>query len=484
MARRVETWGFRQGKLVRLDRNPRLVKNSVQTATATGVVSTSVFTGGTTVAPLPYPTYTDYPVVKWEVLDPQYSQRNLNSWAELPNMNILKKLTSRAYVELPEGFRGKVVGFTDVNYYGVYAPNCMGMWGKGPEKAIIRLEPYSSTIANLITPQPVTGAANGDAEGGPADNATIFRLGPTGSAVNAAVHNYGWTLMGTNQPDQAAGAKPGTFQHPHNYSGIVQYMGTGSTDHWMVIGGCQGDWNSPPGEKFQYAMYRTKTQSYARYVEITGFNEGAIANGAAPTDYQGATGERVGGGIGNNGGYMTTYENCNFHDAFVSGLAISGAGGPNGTLSNGFISKDVKLWNNANNQYPNPGGRTFGGLNHEGTVGVIRHERPDFKMGRYQNNYHNPHIFFGNWVGNQTSIDIIEPIWEGPQFGSPAGTWVNATNGCLIISQPTTYAGSPNTSTMMPRVVKDGVVLQPLIRPSGQGWPSGGNPRTHYMLVR
>lgn len=484
MSRLVQRWSVRNGRLVKLGSTPYSAAQTVIKPFTYNVYQT----GGTTVAPAPYPSFADYPVIKWEQLDTQYEARNLNTWAELPDMNILRNLTQRAYVELPEGFRGKIVDFrsggTD---YGVYAPNCMGLWGKGPEKAVIRMEPYSSTRAPEMVPQPVTGAANGDAVGGP--GVTMMRLGPTNSSVNAAIHNYGFALFGTNQPDQPAGPKPGTYQHPHNYSGLNTYMGTGSTDVYLVIGGTQGDWNSPPGETFQYQNYRGKTQCFMDYCEVTGFNEAGIASGGPPTDYQGAYGTKVGGGVGSNGAKNSTYRWCNIHDAFVSGGPIfSGAGGPNGNLCTDSTTVDVKTWNNANGVYPNPGGRTFGGYNHEGALGNLSYTRPNIKMGPFQSQYHNPHFFFGGWKGNPDSITIFEPVWEGPQNNAPAGTYVNATQGLLIVSMPTTYAGQPNTNTTLPVITVQGNVLQPLVRPAGQGWPNasaaGATWKTHYMLTR
>jgi len=69
------------------------------------------------------------------------------------------------------------------------------------------------------------------------------------SSTVAAVHCYGWTLAGTDQPDGPNG-------EPHNYSGLVDYFGTNSTYSHMKVLGVPGDWGSPPGETFQFASYR------------------------------------------------------------------------------------------------------------------------------------------------------------------------------------------------------------------------------------
>lgn len=461
---------------------------SSQSAFGTASVHINANVGGTTVAPAPFPTYTDYPLVEWTTLDPSYASRNLNNWAELPEMStILNKLTFRAYVHLPEGFRGKITDFKSQGTpYGCYAPNCMGLWGHGPEKAVIRMAPMSSTVAALV-PLQGAGNANGDGTSNPY---TMMRLGPMNSSVSAAVHNYGFAMFGTHQPDQLANPdKAGTTQHPHNYSGYQDYMGSGSTTVWCVFGGVQGDWQSPPGETFVAAMLRSKTQCFMDYCEFTGFTEGDVAHGANPTDYLGTSfleSERVSGGVGCNAAVNPTFRWCNFHDFFVSGGPIvSGAGGPAGALCIGGTMVQNKSWYNANHFPTSTPGKQFGGLNNEGCIGPqqLLYDQPDIRLGPYQNTLQNYHVFLGNWLQDHPDIVINKPIIQG--IGSPAGTFITSNNGALYVGMPVTYSGQPNKQVTPPTVIGvNGNVLIARERAAGAGMPSNVNPATEYVLAR
>lgn len=478
MSRLVQTWQVRGGRLVKPGSPPR--GNGVQSRTRSGLVS--VLVAGTTPAPLPFPTYTDYPLRQWADLDSQYSVRNLNSWDELPDVSaVLRSMTSRAYVELPEGFRGKIVDFNSGGTsYGVYAPNCMGMWGRGPEKAVIRIEPMSSTKAGNIPQQTGGSTQLGNGVDGASNPYTLIRLGPMNSGTDAAVHNYGFALCGTDQPPQLSG-------EPHNYSGMLAYMGTGSTDEWLTICGVPGDWNSPPGETFQYAMYKNKTQSFSRFMEIDGRNETGVADGSAPPrDFTGTGGRQVGAAVGNNGSINPTYEDLYCHDAYIGGPTISGAGGPDGTICQGATFVRLRAHRNANHgphAGQNSGGKTFGGFNIEGTLGTVLLDQPDFIMSNQQT-YQKEHISIANMLGDLSNLTINEPRWESPLFGSQSG-WVNATNGAFIFKIPDNYpfAGDTNSQVSPPTVIVNGVQLQVAHRYKGQGWPSGVNPATHMIYV-
>lgn len=409
---------------------------------------------------IPYPTYTDYPTIPYETLWSQVmaatpaASRTPMTGSGSDVGQVLRAMTTPAYVTLPDGFVGELVDFVDINHYSVYAPKCMGIWGPSadPSRAIIRLRPMSSTQASLV-PVQTAGDANGD---GVTNPLLLMRLGPGNSTTVAAVHCYGWTLAGTDQPDGPNG-------QPHNYSGLIDYHGTNSTFQCMKILGIPGDWNSPPGETFAFASYYANGSLYEQ-LEVDGFNE---------------AGERVGGGAaGTNASGNVTYKDCYFHDSYVSGGPIfSGAGGPNGTMCYAVKSINVKSWHNANHVVPNPGGKTFGGLNHEGVYTSVLHDHPDIKLDNYAT-LQTPHVFIGNTQVDCPNFVINEPEWH-PELGYPA-----ATNGAFVAQVPATYAGVSNKQTTYPTVIKNGVTLQPVIRATGAGWPSGVNPATQYILIR
>ncbi len=410
-------------------------------------------------APPPYPTYTDYPVIEYATLWADamaglpVNQRTPMSGPGSNVGQVLGSMDSFAYVRLPDGFEGELIDFSFFGVYALYAPKCMGIWGPSsdPSRAIIRFKEMSSTQASAVPPQ-TDGDANGDGTSNPL---TLMRLGPCNSSTVAAVHCHGWTLAGTDQPDGPNG-------EPHNYSGLTDYYGTNSTYNCMKIMGVPGDWNSPPGETFQFASYHATGSTY-EYMEVDGYNE---------------AGRQVGGGVGNNASNDVTFKNCNFHDAYVSGGPIfSGAGGPNGTMCRDVKSINVRSYNNANHIVPNPGGKNFGGLNHEGVYGSVLHDHPEIFLDN-QAVLQNRHVFIGNTQVDCPDFVINEPEWH-PELGYPA-----ATNGAFTVGVPVNYAGTTNKQTTYPTVIKNGVTLQPVLRAPGAGWPSGVNPATQYIVIR
>jgi hypothetical protein len=475
----VTTWQMRGGRLVKAGSPGR--GTTVVGRKKSLSISVSPVVGGSSAPPVPYPTYTDYPAVDWTTLDTQYSSRNLNSWAELPNMStVLRSLSSRAYVKLPDGFRGKISNFNSGGtQFGVFAPNCMGMWGNGPNKAVIWMEPNSSTMAANIPVQSGGSTTTGNGIDGASNPYTMMRLGPMNSSTNAAVHNYGFAMCGTDQPVNSNG-------EPHMYSGLMAYMGSGSTDEWLTICGVPGDWNSPPGETFQYAMYRTKTRSWARFVEIDGLNVPGVSTGGNPTDFNGTAGGRqVGSAVGNNGALDIVFEDLYVHDTYIGGPTVSGAGGPDGTVCQNPTFTRMRSHRNANHgphAGQNSGGKTFGGFNIEGTLGTILLDQPDFRMSNEQT-YQKEHVSIANMLGDATVI-INEPRWDSPLFGSSSG-FVSATNGCFIFKIPDSYpfAGQANSQRSTPQVTVLGQPLQVVHRFAGQGWPSGLNPATQMIYV-
>jgi hypothetical protein len=377
---------------------------------------------------------------------------------------VFASMTSRAYVRLPppvggvEWF-GEIVDFAQAGVYGVYAPNCMGIWchpsdiptwddstrtlSGGP---IIRMRTMSSTKAASV---PVNQGV-GD---GQTNQLALMRLGPSGGGGGYSTHCYGWTLAGTDQPTGPNG-------QPHSYNGLVDYFSASATFRLMKIMGVQGDWNSPPGETFQFSTYRTSNPTY-EFLEINGFNE---------------AGRQVGGGVGGNGASNVTYRHCNFHDSYVSGGPIfSGAGGPSGAMCSNVSVYDCWSHHNANHVIPNPGGKNFPALNHEGVFGSTLHDHPDLMMDNMAT-YQAPYVFIGNTQVNQTNFVINEPNWH-PELGTVPGT-----NSAFWIQIPAVYAGVTNTQTTIPTVIKNGVTLTPVIRAPGAGWPAGVNPSTQFIV--
>lgn len=472
---RVETWTSKGAKLVRYGRASR---GSAQRLVKSTTIHVNVHVGPGN-PPIPFPTYTDYPLVQWSTLDTSYYLRNLNNWSELPNMSdVLRSLTSRAYVELPPGFRGKIVDFkSGGTTIGCFAPNCMGLWGHGPDKAVIRLEPGSSTVAASVPLQ----------NSGSTNPFLLMRLGPSNSSVSAAVHNYGFALFGTDQPNQPAAIDPntgsamsGSWAHPHNYQGLQNNQQSGGTEEWLVIGGVQGDWGAPPGETEAHTFYRSKAACFMRYCTVTGYQERSIAQGGAPTDWTADYSTRVGASAGAFGAESPTYENCEFSDSYVSGAPdIAAAGGATGTLSHNATFRYCRTNMNANHIVPNPGGKTFRAANHEGVYGTVYYDHHDFGHLDNEPTLQMAHVFIGNTQTDAPDFTIFEPTWDR----SP-GSFVPATNGAFLVQIPATYAGAANRQTSVPTVIKNGVTLTPVTRATNAGWPSGVNPVTQFILMK
>jgi hypothetical protein len=382
---RAETWTVRNGKVVRLNRPPR---GNQQSATKTTTLTVHV--GGTSIAPLPYPSYTDYPTVDWTTLDTSYASRNLNLWAELPDVDaILRAMPSRAYVKLPDGFRGKYRDFkSGGSLHGILAPNCMGLWGNGPDKAVIRMEPMTSTKVSSVPLQSSKG-----------NNPLIaMRLGPASPTVTAGVHCYGFAFGGTDQP-LFSGQGNSLPAHPHPYHGIRSYYETGATYDWMEIFGFPGDRNSPPGETKQHTFYRGRARNSMRFCHVSGFQERGIGDGSAPpTDFTADWGRMCGSGIASFGSEDPYWESVNTEDCYVSGAPdTSSAGDPiTGTMTHNATWKNCRSNNNGNHFAPNPGGMSYKAANMEGAYGNILYDRCDFGRMDNQVKLQNAHLFIGN----------------------------------------------------------------------------------------
>jgi hypothetical protein len=469
---RSETWTVRGGRLVRLNRAPR---GNQQRVTKSGILSVSVHTGGTEVPPLPYPNYTDYPTVNWIDIDTSYPLRNLNSWAELPDMStILRALPSKVYVKMPDGFRGMWVDFkSGGTQHGILAPNCMGLWGNGPGKAVIRMKPMSSTQVASIPQQSTKGV-----------NPLIsMRLGPASPTVNAGVHCYGLAFGGTDQPNQPDTGN-GLGAHPHSYHGIRSYWETGATYDWMEIFGIPGDYGAPPGETKAHTFYRGKARNYMRFVNVSGFQERNVGTGGAPTDFTADWGRMCGTGIASFGSEDPYYESVNIEDCYVSGAPdTSSAGDPiTGTMTHNATWKNCRSNNNGNHFYPNPGGMNYRAANMEGAYGTILYDRCDFGRMDNQDKLQNAHLFIGNGQVDVPNITVFEPKWDR----TTPGSYPTASNGVFIVIMPHTYDGQLNKQVTPPTLIVGGRTLTPVFRDVylGQGWPSGMNPLTQFCVER
>lgn len=380
-------------------------------------------------APDPW-TYTDLPMVKYSAL-----YRSGDSASDVFG----SRLTQNCYVDMTD-VSAEIVDFTQGGAaYGIYAPLCHGIYVQPGHQGVLTMRANSSTQVSKV---PLQGS-------GQPCPLFVMRLGPSNGTVHSPVHVQGLTINGSNQA-----VDPNTGK-PHGYHGFVDYRSLNSTFVNMTVKGVPGWWNSPPGETFQFSTYYS-TSPVMTNLEVDGIN---------------LTGDQVGGGTGNNGSVNIEYDNPYIHDAFVSGMVSSSAGGVGGVDVNGYTTRNGRFWHNANHE-PKSGGRNFPGLNHEGVSGFIHHYYPDILMDNLAGDYTgSQHVYIGTGDANCPDVLFFEPNWH-PEVGTPFGS-----NGAFVVNIPATYAGSPNKQTTLPVVIKGGVTLTPVARGVHGDWTK------QYMLI-
>jgi hypothetical protein len=375
-------------------------------------------------------------------------------------------------VDLPDGFDMEFTDFpmATTNKYGLFFDRILGFRSPGWNKARIRLAPMSSTVGSEGTGVRL------------ADSRTVQPLG-------LVPLNYGITWEGTDQPFQTYPQGSGE-QGPQLYSGFIQYYGRGAINQACRYRGfSQGNWNSPPGEKFTINDYHGIGNIW-RGCEVDGFNVQGKRRGASP--------------FGGNNANGSILEDCYFHDAYVSGTTWSFAGnyGSSSAASSNPTTRRCRFENNANwSNTPgaanfsgvtdiinyNTGGKRFGGLNHEEVLGSIRHFSPTFIVAEGSASWLSCHVSLTNtMVDNGADTWFINPTWNSldPKY-----------NGMFMVGAPTGYAGVANLSIYAtPPLVKlganadgtGGTTLTPIVhtRSGGPATPYTQSPSTHYIFMR
>jgi hypothetical protein len=437
-------------------------------------VNRNVSSGTEPLAGIPsYPTYTNYPKVNYADL-----------WAAAPNTVtmsdgstqtkgplrgpgsnvgiVLRSLSYRAYVVLPPklngvSWSGEVVGNNDVNGYGVYAPNVIGIWCHPTDVPTVTFDPSGHiNIANgpIIRQKAGSCVGSDSTSGKNGGNAlqACMRLGPYGGAGSGAVHMYGWTLAGTDQDiDPSTGLLRAT-------SGIVDYYSTDSTWEVFKVLGFIATWNAPPGETFQLNSFRCNNCTYS-FIETDGFNE---------------AGERRGGAFGFFATNDIHFNDCYFHDASASGWTGGASGNvETGTASYNMTATRVYSWNNANHRPTS--GQNFSLFNAEGVVGTAVFNQCDFKPTWPK--LHGT-TTWRNLVGFYSliadcKVTFIDTNWHIGEYGS-------AINGAFGFDMPASYAGGTNLQVTVPTFKVNGVTLTGRKFVSGQTY----NPATEFVYTQ
>ena len=369
-------------------------------------------------------------------------------------LNRVNSSTGYKAVILPDGLDVQISGFPDAgNTYGVYAPYVIGLIGPGINNCRISLKPMSSTAEQQAR---ITSTDN---------PLTVMRLmsNNPGTDTGYPSVNSGWHLAGTDQAVSVA-----CQNRPHNYSGITNYGGLHSVYQDFKVSGMPGSGNYPPFETFVINSYRDSFTTYRR-VEVDGYNiQGNLVGGSA---------------LGGNFTQDIYLEDCYLHDGFVSSLTFSQTGidtSTAATQSHNIHTLRTKVWNNAN--HDRSGTHRFAGVNHEGCYGTILHDQPDIHLAGFTDLWDTQHMSFANATIDCPTITINEPTWY------PSEAWPGF-KGAFIITVSSNYQmgnyNGPNKQTTTPKVIKNGVNLQPVYIPSYPG-DSGINidPTKQFVVIR
>lgn len=329
--------------------------------------------------------------------------------------------------------------------FGLYAERSgvgtlIGLAGEGQQQTRLGIREGSSTKVGLVT-----------AQGNPLSQIRI------GSRRQTLVHDL--TIYGTDQP-------PSVYNEnrPHNYSGLMNYMGVDS--YFVRIkfeGAAPGNWNAPPGETFNLNNYKD-VRTRVLDCEVTGFNP---------------KGSRVGGSpIGGNNSTDMWVEDSWFHDSFVSGVTWSFTGVPTNlaAISTGVTTHRIRVEHNANHTLT--AGKRFTCLNHENVGGAVRHHYA-YLQADNSTEWNWGFVALNNLLFDNKDIQIIEPTW----VGGPA-----KNNGMFSITMPYRYAegynDGINKQVTPPTVVKNGRALKPLYIRGNPTATLTQSPDEYYVVVK
>ncbi len=370
-------------------------------------------------------------------------------------------------IELPSGeltFRDFPMATT--NKFGLFFDRFLGFIGDGWDSTAIRLERMSSTVGTGGTMMRLAGTSAGALPGG---------LVPV---------NYGYTLAGSEQPEQTYSQPPPTIVQngvvvpnpareigPQLYSGHNHYQSVGEImQRVRHLGTSCGNWNSPPGETFSNNGYKVRNFTM-RGCEVSGFDWDGKRYGGSP--------------YGGNNSDGDTLEDCWLHHSLVSGLTWSFAGDDDSlpSISKNFTTRRIRIEHNANIA-PRRNGKYFAIINNENCGGTILHD----ELQAYVDNPLAPE----QWAWNANHSAIVCKLFDNPnityKFNSPAD-WTPVHprwSGCVVLVRSQNYGSpvAPQLQQTAPDVYVGGNLLTPINWTSGPtGTPPVVNPLTHYFWV-
>lgn len=344
----------------------------------------------------------------------------------------LARLSSPARVVMPAGTFA-VIGDSDVNNYGIYAPKTLGLRGAGIGKTVAQL------AANSYLNKSARPASAGSG---------VLRFGPNNSSTRQQTTLSDMTWIGTDQV--------GADGQPMFRAGLLNYYGQDAV--WQdlkLVGMSRGGGNSPnTGETFAINSFHDINSRYLR-IEVDG-TDGA--------------GNRIGGSpFGCNGSKNVYLEDCYFHDSLYSGLTFSYAGSvasPTDTIT----TLRTRVAMNAN--HPNIGsGSRFSGVNHEQVLGKITHTLLDVTLDQaslWDSNHVSIGADTGGPIPDNKSVLIDNPIWHGL---SPS--WAN---GAFVVKLWGIQVTPPAVKNA------DGSLKQPVIVTGTNPPAQNINPATQYAV--
>lgn len=348
---------------------------------------------------------------------------------------VVDRLPGRGVLLLPDGdFEWS--DFTRGSGYGIYHPNFLGFGGNGRNRTRLRMKQKSSTKASQVPAQSAGGT----------NQLNLMRVGEGFRQTTM----FGMTIDGTDQG--------------HLYNGLSVYKATNAVWEDLLLRGVNpGDWSSPPGETFGVNSFRTVGFTM-RNVEIDGRRADGTRVGGSPY-----------GGNCSDGDYL---EDCYFHDSEVSSVTWSFAGSPTNPDSPSRNVKTLRLKVERNANHKMASGKRFTGFNHENVQGTVLHEYPTIILDPTANSeWLTSHMTFVNVLSDNPNITIKEPTWEG---GSPLN------RGCFVINSPKAFMSGQYQSKQVtaPKVIKNGVQLEPYVLPAYSSSPLPVDPARHYVWIR
>jgi len=312
--------------------------------------------------------------------------------------------------------QGKILTFPEGEFtfrdfaspFGYYdgiriTPNCRGIVGSG-RSTVFKMVPNSSTKARVV-PRQQQGGTN---------ECALMHIA---NVDNAVLMNF--SLLGTPQG--------------HFYKGLKIASGANAVVDGLYLRGANpGDRNTPPGETFGLAFYRT-SGSILRNTEIDGRDPSGVRVSASPLGWT----------------------RC--RDITISKVYAHHSRAATVTFYECVNVTTIDLRSEYNGS--GPGGRSGSGINHENVTGQIRHIRPHLVIDRAGGNT-GSHINLQNGKTDVSDIVLTDVVNDaGP-----------GSSGCLSVMIGDSYrdpAERAQKQRTLPKITKNGVRLAPVDAASG-----------------